>query len=237
MVNIGKVANTNFEAFYLKTREIESRVYSDDVAKKLPNLSNNHAQYKEWQLRLKTLNRITNYLSTFKNKRILEVGSGNGWFTNKLNQTENVVLGFDVNRTELTQADELFDGIEFWYHDIQLGLPDIDKVDFIIFNASLQYFKNLKPLFQICTQALNQNGELHILDTQFYNPKSISTAKQNSIRHYKKANVPEMGSYYFHHCLHDLPPHKVLYKPNRIVQKLFSDSPFPWIKIAKSNLN
>ncbi|MBL4668851.1 MAG: hypothetical protein JKY30_06260, partial [Flavobacteriales bacterium] len=61
-VYIASAVNNNFSDSYLKVREKEQRIYSDEVVENLPITTKEHPQYEEWKLRQKSTNRFTNYL-------------------------------------------------------------------------------------------------------------------------------------------------------------------------------
>jgi len=77
---------TDFGAQYLALREKESRVLSDTLVKQLPYIGPKEKHHSEWLLRQKSTERFVDYLKTnFKKKaHILDIGCGNGWFSNIL---------------------------------------------------------------------------------------------------------------------------------------------------------
>ena len=50
--------NSEFEQTYLKIREQENRIYTDEELKKLPEIEYTHPLKVEWKLREKSMNRL-----------------------------------------------------------------------------------------------------------------------------------------------------------------------------------
>lgn len=229
----------DFSDLYIKVREKENRLYSEQEIKKLPNLEKNHPHYEEWRLRVKSTDRFITYLKG-KNKplKILEVGCGNGWFSHlmsTLGKTE--VTGLEINTMELEQATNAFqkENLKFIYADLFENTElNTHEFDIIVFNSCLQYFENLTPLFQIVTDLLSANGEIHIIDTPFYKNNTIENARQRTQTYYEKLGFPEMAKNYFHHRFDDLGKYKIMHKPSTLFFKYFKkDSPFCWVLIQK----
>lgn len=227
--------NNAFSDLYIKVRKKENRFYSEAEIKKLPNIQKDHPHYVEWQLRKKSSGRFISYLKR-KNKslRILEIGCGNGWFSNLMSTIEKTeVIGLDVTVEELELAAKVFEkeNLSFVYADLfeKTQLND-SKFDVIVFNSSLQYFENLTDLFQIVGNLLSENGEIHSIDSPFYKDSEIEKAKERTKNYYKDLGFPEMASHYIHHKFIELGIFKMMYKPS-LFGKLLNNSPFCWIKI------
>jgi ubiquinone/menaquinone biosynthesis C-methylase UbiE len=226
-----------FSDLYIKVRKKENRFYSEEEIKNLPDLEKNHPHYEEWKLRQKSTARFVNYAKG-KNKalKILEIGCGNGWFSHLMSTVEKTkVVGLDVNIPELEQAANAFqkDNLAFVYADLfEKTELNAQKFDIVVFNSCLQYFENLKPLFQIVSDLLMPNGEIHIIDTPFYKNNTIEDARKRTQTYYKNIGFPEMSKKYFHHRFEDLEKYKVMHKPFDSFLKYFKkDSPFCWILI------
>jgi hypothetical protein len=69
---------------------------------------------------------------------------------------------------------------------------------------------------------LNEDGEIHILDTPLYDKNEIGNAAMRTKNYYISLGFEEMSSYYFHHSLSDLYQfnYKIIYDPKNIFSKL-----------------
>ncbi|MCI0450457.1 MAG: class I SAM-dependent methyltransferase [Chlorobi bacterium] len=228
----------DFEDIYIKLRSAEGRVYSDSEVKPLPDISPNHKHYKEWQVRKKSSEMLVDYIRQKENhKSILDLGSGNGWLTHKLGEINQFeVIGMDVNITELEQAARVFNdkpNLAFVCGDIfKLEL----KFDYIILASVIAYFNDLKKLISALLNNLNSGGEIHIIDSPFYN--DTAKAKRNSEIYYNQIGFPEMAKHYNHHSLDALKEfnYSILYNPNSALNKFkrfFKPSllPFYWVRV------
>src|SRR5437870_3853887 len=104
----------DFEAVYIEMRKKERRLLSDEQVKHLPHKTTIEKSINnEWKLRAKTFKRFSDYVSKNSFKNILDLGCGNGWFSNKLAaiQKKGKVTGLDMNKQELEQAVRIFGNI------------------------------------------------------------------------------------------------------------------------------
>ena len=227
----------DFSDTYIKVRKKENRFYSEAQIKNLPDLDEKDIHYDEWQLRKKSTNRFLNHIKS-RNKplRILDIGCGNGWFSNLMSNIERVeVVGLDVNTIELEQATNSFpkENLSFVCANLfEITELNDQKFDVIVFNSCIQYFENLNELFQITRDLLLENGEIHIIDTPFYKNNEIESARQRTQTYYKNLGFQEMAKNYFHHCFENLGNYIIKYKPTTSFLRYFKkDSPFCWILI------
>jgi SAM-dependent methyltransferase len=189
------------EKAYLKVRAKEDRIYPDELVKNFPKVDRRHPQYKEWLIRQDSLLSITQFLTSKPQlKRILDLGCGNGWMSNCLQQQGYEVVGVDINTTELEQAARLFPSVTFYELDIFQDVSMLGKFDAVIISAALQYFEFPAPLLvKLKTSLLLQGGILMIADTKFYSHQEIEAARQRSKSYYKQLQSEEMAAHYFHH--------------------------------------
>ena len=225
-----------FEEAYISVRQKEDRVHTDDFVKKLPETNENHLHFIEWNKRKWTADKFITSLKEDKSQVILEVGCGNGWFSNQLLSGSNQVFGLDVGATELEQAARCFstDNIKFLCCDDLTKLPSL-FFDVIVFNASLQYF-NLDDLFwDNLSRCLKPKGQIEILDSPFYTEEDIVDARKRSDDYFTSIQQKEAREYYRHLGWNKLPKTAVVkYRPNKWLNKFFSNrSPFPWVSIQK----
>ncbi len=243
-VHILSPINNDFEGLYLKLRSKERRVYTDEELLLLPSASTSNPHKKEWELRAQSFLRFIDYLKTKKNNlTLLDLGCGNGWFYGQLSKLfNNNYFCADINLTELKQAKKVFTSgnINFYYADIFAVDFAGQLFDIITINASAQYFPNLTTLINRLMNLLNENGEIHVLDSPFYENNESEDAKKRTIEYYSSTGFMEMAEFYFHHQWSELSAfnYKICYKPDSILNRikkifLFSDSPFPWIIIKK----
>ena len=234
----------DFSSLYLKVRDHENRVLTDKQLSQLPNLVPGNPHHKEWSLRQKSTSRFTDYLKK-KNKplRILDLGCGNGWFTNKmaLIAPNYIVLGIDINPPELEQAARVFrrENLHFVFGDIY-AIADLfrNSFDMITVNATIQYFGELSKLIALLKTFLTASGEIHIMDSPFYNPAAVAAAKERTFSYYSELGFPKMAEYYHHHSKEDVKEFEVLYFPKKSLVKRLTrrkDSPFPWLKYTNES--
>lgn len=196
------------EDIYLKLRTNESRVYSIKEIKKLPFIDANNLNSKEWEWRTKSMKSLVSYLKAKRgNKTILELGCGNGWLANRLSKIKgSEVFGVDLNMYELRQAHDAFpqENLHFIYGNIFEDILFDTRFNYIILAASVQYFEDLKVLIPFLKTMLKENGEIHILDSQFYDEAKISDAQKRSKDYFNNLGMPEMSEYYYHHSIKEI---------------------------------
>jgi ubiquinone/menaquinone biosynthesis C-methylase UbiE len=243
VIRISEV-DQSFENLYINVRKKEKRIYSNDEIKLLPYASKLNPHRNEWALRTKSFLRLKYYLAQKKTKlNILDLGSGNGWVTGQLEKEfSHNYFCVDINLTELKQGAKVFgnENITFIYADIIKTSFPSNVFDIVIINSALQYFSDISALMKELFYILKSYGEIHIIDTPFYDQKDIMSAKNRTLKYYQSLGYPEMAENYFHHSIGDLRylRYSYLYKPNSLKNKLSGfifekDSPFPWILITK----
>ena len=224
------------EQYYLLRRK-EGRIYADEEVNKLPEINSQHQHYQEWQIRKRSCQQLLKYLSR-KNISldILEVGCGNGWLSANLSTIPSVsVTGIDLNRVEIKQAQRVFTNIgNLKFLNCSLDDEEIKhrQFDTIVFAASIQYFSSLTDVLYSTLNILKPDGEIHILDSHFYNKNGVDSARERSANYYRSIGFPEMCQHYFHHSLEDIKlfNYEVLYNPHSFFNRMKkTKNPFPWI--------
>lgn len=225
---------------YLRLRQKEGRLYSDEVVARLPDLPGGHPLADEWRARSASASRLTRYLARRPRPlRILDLGCGNGWLSNLLAQNGHVVTGADLNRPELGQAARVFatnPNLSFVEVDTD-SLPFKPQAfDLILLASVIQYFEDLAALLRSLTAYLKPRGEIHLVDSPLYADEELKGAMQRSKEYFTSLGFPEMAEHYFHHRFAALDgfSFKILYQPHiiwlRAKQFLGQvDSPFPWV--------
>lgn len=237
----GRQSPDGFEEFYLASRKIEKRIYTDDEVGKLPDVPASHIHASEWQIRKRSSDRLIRYLGS-KNKplEILEVGCGNGWLAHRISVIPHaVVRGIDLNRFEISQAKRVF-GERANLSFRESGFPSPvhqTKYDIILFAASIQYFHSLEGVIEAALSMLKIDGEIHMMDSFIYKPDQIQKARQRSHAYYKSVGYEQMLGFYFHHSTSSLKRfnYRYLFNPASLAARIWGNShPFAWIRIIRS---
>lgn len=234
------------EIMYLKIREKEGRIYSDDILKCLPEISKTNPLNNEWQVRKATMKNLINYFSNKDKLSILDIGCGNGWLSNKIAlNTNNFVVALDMNRNELLQGARVFidnKKLKFVYANIFEDIFPPESFNTVIFSSSIQYFNDFESLIKRIFYFLKAKGEIHIVDSNFYSITGSIKAKKRTINYYKKLGFPEMINFYYHRTKKELKifNYKMLNKKSiniMNIKRIFgmkSRAIFPWIVIIKN---
>lgn len=233
------IAVEEFEKIYTRLRQKEGRIYPDEEVAALPCVNKNHQHYKEWAIRKNSCKALVGYIKhkgTFLN--ILEVGCGNGWLAAQLATVIDAeVTGLDINSRELEQAKRVFSNIpnlNFIQGNMQTDYLKDKKFDLIIFAASIQYFPSLKQIIAIAVEHLTLLGEIHIMDSPFYQQHEMEAARQRTKAYYSAVGFAEMAAHYYHHSITELQTfqYKILQHPNSWKNKLsIKKNPFYRIMI------
>lgn len=241
MKPVAQDIDKGFEESYLAVRGKEKRVYSDKELLQLPEIAVGHPHYGEWKLRKESAERLKKYLAgKDRPLKILEVGSGNGWLSHFLSSIPgSEVTGVDINLSEFIQAQRVFHqrpNLLFVHGDIQSPEIANQTFDCIVFAACIQYFSSPKDLISFSLQKLKKNGEIHILDSNFYKRGAEVPAKKRTAGYFNSLGVPELTGFYFHHSIEELEPfsYDILYNPSFLNRHILQNkNPFPWIRIKR----
>jgi ubiquinone/menaquinone biosynthesis C-methylase UbiE len=166
------------------------------------------------------------------------VGCGNGWLSAQLATHIDVeVTGLDINTKELDQAKKVFGriaGLNFINGSLQTDQLKDKKFDMIILAASIQYFPSLEQTIRLALEYLTLLGEIHIMDSPFYQQQELEAGRQRTRAYYSAIGFPEMAAHYHHHSLAELDnfQYKILHHPFSWKNKLsIKKNPFYWITI------
>jgi ubiquinone/menaquinone biosynthesis C-methylase UbiE len=235
----GMTAMTDAIDMYLRVREREGRLYPDDVVRQLPTIPPDHPLFAEWQARAASCDRLTTYLTRFRNRlTVLELGCGNGWLANRIAAVTNAsVVGLDLNRRELHQAQRLFAhrDLSWVITDIACAAFDARVFDVVVIASAIQYFADLPALLKMVAPFLKKQGEIHILDSPLYSAEELPAARERSRQYYSNLGFPEMAAHYHHHASDALAERNAtwLYVPRKAQTRAekTNDSPFPWVRV------
>jgi ubiquinone/menaquinone biosynthesis C-methylase UbiE len=228
-----------FEQLYARLRQKEGRIYTDDEVANLPFIQAEHPHYKEWIIRKHACRALVSYIKRKDSfLTILEVGCGNGWLAAQIAKGVNTeVTGIDINKKELQQAKRVFKQIpalHFLHGSLESDHLKDKKFDMIIFAASIEYFPSLKQIINIAVEHLTLQGEVHIMDSPFYQQPELGAARQRTKAYYHSLGFAEMAGYYQHHTIGELETfqYKILHHPYSWKNKLsIKKNPFYWISI------
>lgn len=169
---------TRFIADYESVRRSEGRGSpSADYYRLLPfkDLSGRHRS--DWRIRARSFNvLVKNVLTRLqapleRSLRIIDLGAGNGWLSNRLSAQGDRVIAVDLLVNEQ-------DGLGAWKHyehsftPVQAEfnhLPIMDRfADAVIFNASFHYSENYAETLKEALRVLSSQGWIIILDSPVY---------------------------------------------------------------------
>jgi SAM-dependent methyltransferase len=219
-VTILSAGDPHFEELYLLVRQKEGRIYSDSEVVRLPFASRQNPHRREWKLRAGTFIRFKEYLAgKAEGLRLLDLGCGYGWFSARLARDHrHTFCCMDVNLPELQQGARLFasKSVQFIRADIFDDRFSLAPFDLVVLNGSIQYFAEIPRLLTGLGRLLNSRGEIHILDSPFYDANELEAARQRTAQYYSALRVPEMSRWYHHHSLDELAGwrYELMAKPN-----------------------
>jgi protein-L-isoaspartate O-methyltransferase len=232
---MNKTNTIHTDQVYFRSWQKKGNSYMDEEVAALPFIHASHPQYSEWTIRKHSLRALLNYI---KNKKtfthILQVGCGNGWLSSRIAKAVDAeVTGIDINSHELNQAKRVFKNIlnlNFINGRLEDDSLKNEKFDMILFEASAEYFPSLKQIMQIALEHITLQGEVHIMDSPFYQQHETSIARQ----HHEQQSLDHMKTQRYYHTLADLEnfQFKILHHPNSWKNKLsIKKNPFYWITI------
>ena len=227
--------SNDFEQAYIDVRSKENRVHDDVFVKNLPNVPKTHPHYKEWEKRKWTLSKFLKYLKQDSPKSILEIGCGNGWLSQQIAPHSKSVFGLDVGQLELEQAARcsVHENVHYLCCSDWNLLPET-QFDRIVFAGSFQYFEITPHFWKQLYRLLKVDGEIHILDTQFYSKVDTEGAKKRSEDYFSKIGNANASDYYYHQDWDALPENFVTkYIPSQLNKVFRNRSPFPWVCVYK----
>jgi SAM-dependent methyltransferase len=240
-----RAEDADWSASYLALRRREGRLYPDDAVALLPATRPGDPLAVEWRSRADSARRLVAHLARHDQRRVLEVGCGNGWLANRIAGIRgSQVVGIDRNVVELEQARRVFRGrsnLRFVLADVVGDPPAIDEATAVVLASVIQYVEDLPGLLRRLRLWLAPGGEIHLLDSPLYRRDAIAAARARSERYYREMGAPEMARVYRHHAWDELDEFRptVRYDPSSPVHRLEraiglrSRALFPWLTIGR----
>ncbi len=135
----------------------------------LPYVGPDDPQREIWHVRAATFHALLPMLG--ENRRVLDVGAGNGWLAYRLAQRGHTVTAVDI-------SDDERDGLGAHKHyparfqpyqaDFSaLPFPNA-RFDVVVFNASLHYAREIAPVVSEALRVLDRTGQLIVMDSPVY---------------------------------------------------------------------
>ncbi len=170
-----------FRHEYEAVRRAEGRRGSPEYYRGLPERDLTGRMPGDWQIRRASFNAlIEKVVSPLESQaarplRILDLGAGNGWLSNRLAQRGHTLAAVDL-------ADNDFDGLGCYRYYASSFTPvqaEFDHlpfvagtVDLVIFNASLHYSTDYTVTFGEACRVLAPHGMLVVMDSPVYTDPS-----------------------------------------------------------------
>ena len=167
-----------FIADYETVRRLEGRGSpSADYYRALPfkDLSGRHQA--DWRIRARSFNALVKNVLTrlqaplVRSLKIIDLGAGNGWLSNRLSAQGDRVIAVDL----LVNEEDGLGTWKFYEHSctpVQAEfhhLPVMDRfADAVIFNASLHYSENYAETLKEALRVLSPDGWIVIMDSPVY---------------------------------------------------------------------
>ena len=228
---------------YIRVRDKEGRLYSDNMVRNLPDVPLDHPLRAEWCARAASMRRLMDHIRRLPPHpaRLLDVGCGNGWLSHHLCALRGLsVWGVDRAGPELTQAAGIFGAGNLMFLEADVFQPPVPQSSFdvIVMASVIQYFPDLPRLIQSLQLLLRPGGEIHVIDSPLYDAAGLAAAQKRTEAYYAALGFPDMSAHYFHHTYAELRPFAPIYLhrpdslPARVSRRIGRpQSPFPWVLI------
>jgi SAM-dependent methyltransferase len=143
----------------------------------LPYAARSNPQREIWRVRAASFRALLRIAG--ENRRVLDLGAGNGWLAYQLSRRGHSVVAVDW-------SDDEFDGLgALCHYALTLdayqadfaALPFADaQFDLIVFNAALHYARNLGDTFAESLRVLAPAGALVVMDSPMYHDAASGRA-------------------------------------------------------------
>ncbi len=176
---------------YGRIRTAEGRGSSDhDYYRALPFAPPDHRLAAQWKIRAITYRYFVDGILPREPQRILDLGAGNGWLSNRLTERGHSTVAIDIFRDSrdglgaVRHYPTRFHAIEAEFD--HLPLPPA-QFDFAVFNASLHYSADYKCTLGEARRCLKPAGRIVILDSPVYklasHGETMREERQRSFEH------------------------------------------------------
>jgi len=102
---------------------------------------------------------VTNIAS--KHDKILEIGSGYGFFLSEMNKRGYDIKGIEISKSRRFASKKISDSVVYDY-DLTQSVPDIGKYDVVVLFAVMEYISNPIQFLSNIRQLLNKKGKIII---------------------------------------------------------------------------
>ena len=165
----------HFSAFlrdYTTIRHAEGRA-TDDPAhyRALPEVPRTHPLYAQWRMRGISWTAVQRHVLSVGPLRVLDVGAGVGWLTNRLTELGHraVALDLSIDDHDGLGAARHFERRVVCRQAEMDALPVADRsVDLVVFNASLHYSTDLARTLGEACRVLVPGGRIVVMDSPIY---------------------------------------------------------------------
>lgn len=154
---------------------------SSNYYRALPFKDLNGRHKTDWRIRARSFKVLANKVLTQiqnpleRSLKVLDLGAGNGWLSNRLAAQGDRVIAVDLLVNEQ-------DGLGAWKHyehsftPVQAEfnhLPIMDRfADAVIFNASFHYSENYTSTLKEASRVLSRDGRIVIMDSPVYRKRA-----------------------------------------------------------------
>jgi SAM-dependent methyltransferase len=157
---------------YGRIRTAEGRGSSDETYyRSLPFAPPEHPLASQWTIRAATYRYFVDRILPREPRRILDLGAGNGWLSNRLTERGHSTLAIDIFR----DSRDGLDAARHYAHTFPTIEAEFDHLpfapaqfDLAIFNASLHYSADYTRTLGEARRCLKPHGRIVILDSPVY---------------------------------------------------------------------
>jgi len=141
---------------------MDNNLENEVVLEQWENVANNYSinqrtafnNLTNWEI-------LKNLLGDIRNKKVLDAGCGDGFFTNELKMLGADISGCDGSNNFIKIAQNDFDGIDFKVCDLTKKLPyKSNEFDIVVNSLTLMDIEEIEPFFNECHRILKPNGKL-----------------------------------------------------------------------------